>query len=112
MTVHDGVAQCAAAIWAQRLPGAARGDRLQNQDLPGRQGLGGATLLGATPGDKVSTLVGLVGCTGDQSAVFETVITVVNRDPAAQQQRSIGAMVPGVPDPAGGTIALRLYGSL
>lgn len=37
---------------------------------------GPISLPGACAGDTVSSLTGLIGCTGDQSAAFETVISV------------------------------------
>lgn len=42
----------------------------------GRNGAGSITLTGVTEGDTVSTLVGVVGATGDQHTLFEAVITV------------------------------------
>jgi len=45
----------------------------------GRDGAGACTLTGAQVGDIVSTLVGLVGVSGDQSTAFEGAITVKNQ---------------------------------
>jgi hypothetical protein len=49
---------------------------LQYKVFLGRNGAGGCYLPGVRRGDSVSGLVGLVGMTGDQSALFETVVTV------------------------------------
>lgn len=46
------------------------------QVFTGSNGAGACTLVGAQVGDTVSTLVGVVGASGDQSTLFETVITV------------------------------------
>lgn len=42
----------------------------------GRDGAGAIELPGAVVGDSVTTLIGLVGVTGDKKADFETMITV------------------------------------
>lgn len=42
----------------------------------GGNGAGPISLPGAQAGDTVTALIGLIGVTGDQSAVFETVITI------------------------------------
>ena len=52
---------------------------LKTKTFQGYTGLGGATLLGANPGDLVQTLTGLSGVTGDQRAQFESVITVADQ---------------------------------
>jgi len=49
---------------------------LAYRNFPGRDGAGGVYLKGARIGDTVSTLVGIIGATGNQSASFEGVITV------------------------------------
>lgn len=46
------------------------------RNFAGRDGAGGITLTGVRIGDTVSTLTGIIGATGDQSAAFEAVITV------------------------------------
>jgi hypothetical protein len=51
---------------------------LRYKQFQGRDGAGSCCLMGAHFGDTVSTLVGLVGETGDQSADFEEVITINN----------------------------------
>jgi hypothetical protein len=42
----------------------------------GRSGPGKCTLVGAMPGDTVTSLTGLIGCNGDQASLYEAVITV------------------------------------
>lgn len=49
---------------------------LSYKEFQGQYGAGACTLKGAEVGDTVVSLVGLIGATGDQSAAFETVITV------------------------------------
>ncbi len=49
---------------------------LSYREFLGRNGAGGCVLTGAKVGDTVSSLIGLIGMSGDQSASFETVITV------------------------------------
>ena len=49
---------------------------LRNMEFYGLNGLGGIYLPGAHYGDRVSTLVGIAGVTGDQSASVESVISV------------------------------------
>jgi len=49
---------------------------LRYQEFFGRDGAGSIDLPGALAGDTVSTLVGLVGVTGDKKTDFETMITV------------------------------------
>lgn len=49
---------------------------LDFKQFAGRSGAGSCDLLGARIGDTVSSLVGIIGATGDQHAAFETVITV------------------------------------
>jgi hypothetical protein len=46
------------------------------QEFFGRDGTGACVLSRATKGDTVSSLVGMIGATGDQSDDFEEVITV------------------------------------
>ena len=46
------------------------------RNFAGRCGPGGLDLIGVRAGDKVSTLIDLTGATGDQSALFEAMITV------------------------------------
>jgi len=52
---------------------------LKTKTFQGNTGLGGVTLLGAVPGDLVSTLTGVSGVTGDQHTQFETVITLADQ---------------------------------
>ena len=52
---------------------------LKTKTFQGNRGLGGANLVGAMPGDLVSTLTGVVGCSGDQKASFEAVITLADQ---------------------------------
>jgi len=49
---------------------------LSYRNFAGRNGAGGITLTGVRVGDTVSTVVGIIGASGDQSAAFESVITV------------------------------------
>jgi hypothetical protein len=49
---------------------------LRYQQFIGNNGAGGCDLPKAKAGETVSSLVGLIGLTGDQSAKFETVISV------------------------------------
>ena len=49
---------------------------LQYKNFAGRNGAGAIPLLGAEVGDTVESLVGLIGASGDQSALFESVISV------------------------------------
>jgi len=49
---------------------------LSYRNFAGRNGAGSITLTGVRVGDTVSTVVGIIGATGDQSAAFESVITV------------------------------------
>jgi hypothetical protein len=49
---------------------------LRYREFFGRDGAGSIELPGASVGDSVTTLVGLVGVTGDKKADFETMITV------------------------------------
>ena len=49
---------------------------LQYKSFAGRNGAGPIALPGVRIGDSVESLIGLVGSTGDQSALFESVITV------------------------------------
>lgn len=49
---------------------------LRYQEFFGRDGAGSIELPGANVGDTVTSLVGLVGVTGDKKADFETMITV------------------------------------
>lgn len=46
------------------------------KEFSGGSGAGACDLSGARVGDTVTTLIGLIGVSGDQSASFETVITV------------------------------------
>jgi len=46
------------------------------KEFQGVDGAGACVLMGASVGDTVSSVVGLVGVTGDQAGSFETVITV------------------------------------
>lgn len=45
-------------------------------EFHGRDGAGGVTMVGANAGDTITTLVGLIGATGDQRASFESVISI------------------------------------
>lgn len=49
---------------------------LEYIEFYGRDGAGAVLLPGAHKGDTVSSVTGLIGATGDQSASFEAVITV------------------------------------
>lgn len=49
---------------------------LRYREFFGRDGAGSIDLPGAAAGDSVTTLVGLVGVTGDKKTDFETMITV------------------------------------
>lgn len=51
---------------------------LRYKSFEGRIGAGAVSLPGAVVGDTVSSLVGVVGVSGDRSADFESVITVAN----------------------------------
>jgi hypothetical protein len=51
------------------------GIALQYQEFRGRNGAGSCVLLGSRVGDTVTTLVGLIGSSGTQSSLFETVVT-------------------------------------
>ncbi len=51
---------------------------LRYKKFEGLTGAGAIALPGARVGDTVSTLIGLVGTSGDQSAKFETVISVAD----------------------------------
>ncbi len=48
----------------------------EHLEFQGLMSSGPCTLLGARMGDTVSSLVGLIGCSGNQAANFESVITV------------------------------------
>ena len=49
---------------------------LRYREFFGRDGAGSINLPGATVGDTVTTLIGLVGVTGDKKTDFESMITV------------------------------------
>lgn len=49
---------------------------LRYKEFKGRDGVGPLELIGASIGDSVSSLTGIIGETGDQSSKFEEVITV------------------------------------
>jgi len=49
---------------------------LRYREFLGRNGAGSIALSGATIGDKVETLIGISGVSGDQTADFESVISV------------------------------------
>jgi hypothetical protein len=49
---------------------------LSYQQFQGRNGAGAITVIGAQVGETVSTVTGLIGSTGDQKTLFESVITV------------------------------------
>lgn len=51
----------------------------QYKTFVGSNGAGACVLSGAQIGDSVSSLIGLVGVTGDQHAAFESVITVADQ---------------------------------
>jgi hypothetical protein len=48
-------------------------------EFQGMKGTGACTLMSACVGDTVSTLVGLIGVTGNQASSFETVISVADQ---------------------------------
>jgi hypothetical protein len=52
---------------------------LRYKQFQGLTGAGAIELPGANVGDTVNSLVGKIGVSGDQSALFETVITVVDQ---------------------------------
>lgn len=52
---------------------------LQYKTFIGNDGAGSCTLTGVLVGDTVSSLTGLVGSTGDQHTLFESVITVADQ---------------------------------
>lgn len=49
---------------------------LRYKRFAGRNGAGAISVPGAQAGDTVTALIGLIGVTGDQSANFESVITI------------------------------------
>ena len=52
---------------------------LDYRQVAGAAGAGGCVLPGARVGDTVASVTGLIGATGDQSAAFETVITITDQ---------------------------------
>ena len=49
---------------------------LSYREFLGRNGAGGCVMPGVTIGDSVTSVIGLIGLSGDQASSFETVITV------------------------------------
>lgn len=49
---------------------------LRYREFTGRDGAGSISLYGVEAGDTVATLTGIIGVTGDQSAAFESIISV------------------------------------